>query len=175
MNPFARELFARLLAATPRVYGDPKNVNGREHTDEELDALVKYALRAEAACERESKRYREAHPVPPSDPKKYRSSPVVPQERRPLGVLGRIFWALVLAVALVGCERSPEFAWRDRCDVDRQERVFLECLRAAQHMGGPAAPGNDSDEVIDSCGAEARAVACVRAFECVDRCSEAAP
>lgn len=53
MSPFARELFARLLAASSV---------GR--TDEELDALVRYAVRAEAACEREAKRYREAHPTP---------------------------------------------------------------------------------------------------------------
>ena len=63
MSPFARELFARLLAASS-VYWDVGTSQFHEHTDEELDALVRYAVRAEAACEREAKRYREAHPTP---------------------------------------------------------------------------------------------------------------
>lgn len=49
MSQYARELFARLLVATPAW--DPMEHQYRERTDEELDALVKYAQRAEAACE----------------------------------------------------------------------------------------------------------------------------
>lgn len=47
MSPFARELFARLRAA---------DAPGIWRTDEQLDALVKYAMRAEAACAREDAR-----------------------------------------------------------------------------------------------------------------------
>lgn len=54
MSNFARELFARLLVATPGEW-DPVEHKYCERTDEELDALVKYAMRAEAACERESR------------------------------------------------------------------------------------------------------------------------
>jgi len=55
VSPFARELFARLLVASS-VYWDVGTSQFHEHTDEELDALVKYAMRAEAACWREDAR-----------------------------------------------------------------------------------------------------------------------
>lgn len=67
MTQFARELFARMLAMNPLVYV-AETSSYRERTDEELDVFVKYAMRAAAACEREDKRYREAHPVPTGVP-----------------------------------------------------------------------------------------------------------
>lgn len=55
MNP--KEIFARLLATIPYIYGEGCPPYGRPRTDEELEALAAYAFRASEAFERESKRH----------------------------------------------------------------------------------------------------------------------
>lgn len=72
----------------------------------------------------------------------------------------------LLALALTACETER---WRSECDAAQQERVFLECVRTAQLLGGASAAGNDSDEVIDSCHDAAFAIACRRV--CFSGCS----
>ncbi len=80
MSPEEREMFRRLLAQNPLVWiptipagPEQDEVPGyyRERTDAELDVLVRYAVRAVAACERESKRFAAANPrpLPPSMPR----------------------------------------------------------------------------------------------------------
>ena len=79
MNQFAREIFLRLFTLNPHVYVGAvpavrSNEGGvvtpevpgyfRERTDDELDVLVKYAIRAEDACIREGRRQVAANPVP---------------------------------------------------------------------------------------------------------------
>lgn len=77
---------------------------------------------------------------------------------------------LSLLLLLAACERPSHWTWVDECDPARSERVFLTCLQAAQNMGGPNAPGNDSDEVVESCRAAAESIACRRVHVCVERC-----
>lgn len=70
---------------------------------------------------------------------------------------------LVFAVALAGC--GPRTVPVEHCDQAQRERVFLACLASAQHMGGGSTPGNDSDEVVDSCSSAAGRIACVTVRE----------
>lgn len=76
---------------------------------------------------------------------------------------------LLLFLFVVGCNH-PEYRWEAKCDKLQQERVLLGCLDRIHHMGGVAAPGNDSDEVIDSCKSAAASVACVEIYSCFQNC-----
>ncbi len=64
MTKNAEEIFMRFLQNYPWVYGDPAHPNGKERTDAELDALVAYAIRADAACRRENQRVAAANAEP---------------------------------------------------------------------------------------------------------------
>lgn len=75
-------------------------------------------------------------------------------------------YLMLMLLAFSACKPQPKYTWRDRCDVEQQERIFLACLQSAQHMGGAAAPGNDSDEVVEACRAAAANIACLRVLKC---------
>lgn len=78
---------------------------------------------------------------------------------------------IATAVVLLGTRPSPAYwTWRDACDAAQRERVFLNCLQMAKHMGGVATPGNDSNEVVESCDEAARHTACKQVFTCIERC-----
>lgn len=56
LSTLAREIFAQMIAmGGGLIYDASASGSYRERTDAELDALVSYAVRAAAACDREAK------------------------------------------------------------------------------------------------------------------------
>lgn len=92
--------------------------------------------------------------------------------RLPTALFSFFLLAMAAMSSLMACSEvpQPEFSTKYDCNAEQGERVFLECLKAAQHMGGSVAPGNDSDEVVVACKDAAHAISCTYVWACVKNC-----